>query len=334
MNNFYPFPKLSPAAELYEHRVNGVFSRLEIEKCGQRYPVTEQEGDLLLALDGDCSPRALGLSSRDVEAWMDKGVLTRGSRVRWHGLYAMISLLPLDHLRDSTLARRITLFLFFCGFPALLLCPALFLHLLQERMMLLSFSWYDEVGGYFFFALSILAHEMAHALAAVAVNPKGRCHEMGMLVPIPAFYVTFMSPDESPFMQFVVSSVGIHANWLFALLFLLLAVPATPFCDALMLGAWLSYLTGLLNLIPGGIPGVSYDGTRMLEALLHPELGCPLHLRAVRFLLDAEYRHEVFTSGCAARLLIGYGLALAGFAANLALFVFSLWFNIWLYILH
>ena len=323
MNNFYPFPKLSPAAELYEHRVNGVVTHVEIEMGGQCYPVTEQEGDLLLALDGDCSPYALGLSSHDVKAWTDKGVLTTGSRVRRHGLYAMISLLPLDHLRDSTFARRITLFLFFCGFPALLLCPVLLLHLVQERMMLLSTCWYDVVGGYFLFALSILAHEMAHALAAVAVNPKGRCHEMGLLLPFPAFYVSYMSPEETPFMQFVISSVGIHASCLSALLFLLLSVPSPPFCGALMLGAWFSYLTGLLNLVPGGIPGVSHDGTHILEALLRPELGSPLHLRALLFLLDSETRHEVFTSGCAVRLLIGYLLGLAGIAVDLALFAFS-----------
>lgn len=323
MNYIYPFPKLSPSAELYEHRVNGV-THLKMVQGGRSYPVTEEESDLLLALDGDCSPRSLGLSARQVEHWLDRGVLTKGSRVRRHRLSIMISLLPLDHLRDSTLARRLTLLLLLCGPPAFLVCPALCLHLLLEHGMLLNLCWYDIVGGYLFFALSILAHEMAHALAAVAANPKGRCHEMGMLLPMPAFYVSYMSPEETPFMQFVVSSVGIHASWLSALLFLVCSIPETPLCSALMMGACLSYVTGTLNLLPGGILGVSHDGTHMLEALLHSELAKPLHLRALLFLLDWESRRQVLASGCAVRLLIGYALGLAGIAADLALVVCNL----------
>lgn len=69
-------------------------------------------------------------------------------------------------------------------------------------------------------------------------------------------------------------------------------------------------VTTLVNLIPGGIPGVSCDGCRMLETILNSVLSTPLHLRALLFLLDKKTRQERFASGHALRLVFGYGVGL------------------------
>lgn len=323
--NRYPFVKLHPEVELY-HYGEALPTRFEVVLRDDIYLVTREEFDRLLQLDGDCSPKAVGMRPGEVELWRSRGVLVDGSRLRRHGFVFTVSLMPLDFLRDSTVARRITLLLFLIGPVAVLSCAVLFGYFVFYRQLFLwlSISSFDLLAGVLLCFPGILLHEAAHALSVVSVNPKGRCHELAFTLPVPAFYVSIMVPERSPFMKYVIASSGIHATALYTLFFSLLALPDTPLRSSMAIAAFGSSILLWSNLLPHSI----HDGCKMLESVLNSELASPLQERTLSFLCDSNARKEVLMSKHAFKLIIAYVLCRVSHLAEMSVIFYSLFLRI------
>jgi len=326
----FPFPTLEEDVDIWECEANGD-SEYEIETAaGDLYAVTPRLADLLAHLEvnavnpythpafRDCSEEEMDELLTEL---MDCGLLRRRSRFEHYaGPLFTFSLTPL-FIRRRPWCGWATIFLLFAG-PLSLLAS---LYLVPRRIALLDPVSLSPTVEYAvviaFLLLSLLLHELAHAVTAIATG--GNAWEIGalalLILPV-GMYVSY-SPriDCSRFSQFTVAVSGVCANAFSAFVCLLLCGHTAAAADFFLFCIAINNLLLVaVNLLPGSIT----DGGLILESLTGIS---GIHRQALQFLFSAKKRHRTLQQKNGLVTAGAYLLAIAGQLSVMLYLLYSLY---------